>query len=279
MSRPTCTDVRCERPVVRFRDDKGWCLYHPDAEAPDIDPLSGKLRNPEKATPLRKAAAKPKPAPYRAPGRVVVQAHPAPVEEAPVDGLCTKNPGCPRPWQHRGQHTKARPQAPADGLCGQPGCTRPWKHHGSHTRPFDIETASRRYLAGEGSERIATDLHVSPDRLRDELRAAGVEIRPQYAPAPRPSLPVQQAVQELVRMPSRQELQPRPEPAITGQLICRLDPDQTEAVHRWVAHLNQTVSDYLQSLILADLRCAGRLPSPDVDLLGAPATTPRRTST
>lgn len=70
MTKLLCADVQCERLGVRTRDGQRYCLYHPDQVAPDMDPLTGKLRQPEKATPLRRAK-KAEPAPYRAPGRVV----------------------------------------------------------------------------------------------------------------------------------------------------------------------------------------------------------------
>lgn len=42
MSRPTCADVTCDRAAIRTRQDQRWCLYHPDAQPPAIDPKTGK---------------------------------------------------------------------------------------------------------------------------------------------------------------------------------------------------------------------------------------------
>lgn len=52
MTRPLCSHVQCDRPVVRYRDSSGWCMFHPDREPPVVDPKTGK---PVVATPLRTA--------------------------------------------------------------------------------------------------------------------------------------------------------------------------------------------------------------------------------
>lgn len=203
MSRPSCTDVECERAVVRYRDGLGYCLFHPEAEPPVIDPKTG---NPVVTTPLRPAKPPTKaarPAGYRAPGRVV--------EQAPDDGMCQTD-GCGRPWRHRGVHTQPKPPkvprprtakpspdevaasygdaadlvqrrapvevAPADGRCtSRPGCVKPWRHLGRHTNGFDPAEAARRYLDGEGLFPLAADLHIGVKTLREALAAEGVELR------------------------------------------------------------------------------------------------------
>lgn len=49
MSRPICVDSECERAVVRYRDGAGYCMFHPEAQPPVIDPKTGKFK---KSTPL-----------------------------------------------------------------------------------------------------------------------------------------------------------------------------------------------------------------------------------
>jgi hypothetical protein len=212
MGRPVCAATECERSVVRYRDGAGYCLFHPDAQPPVIDPQTGR---PVVEKPLRASkAAKPKPvvdppaAPYRAPGRVVERSAPSkptPGEVAaaydsaaeqaarialPSDGPCPQE-GCGRPARHRGRHAQPKPhrpprparpprpieQRPADGRCTTAGCLRPWKHKGPHSKPLDVDEAVRRYTGGEGLFDLAADLHVAHKRLRQLLVDAGVRIR------------------------------------------------------------------------------------------------------
>jgi hypothetical protein len=87
---PTCSDPACQRPQVRTREGLRWCMFHPDQQPPDVDPISGKLRGPNgkpKGDPKPSEILRPSSAAgYRAPGRVATRPRPAPTTPAAQTG-------------------------------------------------------------------------------------------------------------------------------------------------------------------------------------------------
>lgn len=273
MTRPVCTDTGCERSVVRYRDGAGYCLFHPDAQPPVIDPKTGR---PVVTTPLKVKATKPRPEPAtrkprRAPARVVQRpaaAKPTPADVAMaydgatdlVDSMATQS------W-----HNKA---------------TNPGRG-GRRRNPIDPADAARRYRDGEGLFPLAADLHVGVKTLREVLAGQGVQLRKRgdvigtRGPGATPIDPdecqrlyasglnttqiarqlhvktnrVQTLLRELgvLRPPGGRP----PGAAALNAVRLKLTREESAAVRLRAATLGQPINHYLRGLVLADLATTG----------------------
>lgn len=184
MTRPVCTDETCERPVMRFRDGMGWCMFHPDAAPPVIDPKTGR---PKVATPL---SAAPGPVDDMAELQVELEelertdpavAAAAASYDAMVDHVLARparrSPAPPKPRPARRRKPTPRQVDVAYDQAAE------LVLHVERTRPpaprEDIDPAdiARRYLAGEGLYELTRSLQIGVKALRALLDEQGVERR------------------------------------------------------------------------------------------------------
>lgn len=116
----------------------------------------------------------------------------------PADGICLQ-PGCDRPWKHRGRHVQPKPDRPTpidvataydqaaelvDQTATDTPAPRKWSNAkpaagrgGRQPNPFDPADAARRYLDGEPLFTLAADLHIGAATLRRALTEQGVQLR------------------------------------------------------------------------------------------------------
>jgi hypothetical protein len=297
--KPTCADPTCTRSIVRQREGQWWCSWHPNQTAPNMDMLSGKIRDPKdprKEAPRVTAVKKPRT--HR------TTRAPKPLETAPADGLCLQ-PGCHRPYRHGGRH--GQPQAPREpitlGPCPTQGCRRLWPHTGKHAlKPaalpaihhravVDHEDAARRYSGGARLYDLSAELGIGVARLRRILQDQGVTIRNRGevidSSSRNPGKPLDTHTLELLYATGNDTrdvarhlgvknirvtehlrqaglLRPPANARATGysDLRLRLEPGIYEAIQTHMTSLgHQYVTHYITELIHADLSCAGAWPT------------------
>lgn len=183
MSRPLCTDRTCERAVARYRDNAGYCLFHPETAPPVLDPKTGK---PVTTTPLRRPEAPPDVEKPTSVPRAPRSPKPRPPRRTPAPARAAK----PTPRDVDQAYDIAAQHVNTVARVARP--SRP-------TVTIDDAQIARRYLAGEGLFPLAADLKIGAKRLRTLLTDQGVQLRGrghvigQRGPAPRP-LDVDEAV-------------------------------------------------------------------------------------
>jgi hypothetical protein len=292
VSRPTCAEPTCQRPQIRSRNGQRWCMFHPDQTAPSVDPLSGKLRTPDKNARLKPSKPQPK-APkvvgYRAPGRFEA-APTVPVPKQP----CTVGP-CTRLAPHAGRHNTPKPP-PAT----KPPATRATKTNRAATCPktpvpaktltADPADIARRYLAGGRLNDLAADLGIGNARLKQILRNEDVRIRNrgevvgQRGPTPKPldtaalellyaaGNNTSQVARHLGIKSSRVTTHLRNQGLLrlaasarteaTQDIRLRLEADLCNAITRHLPTIgHRYLTQYIRDLVLTDLATAGVWPT------------------
>lgn len=138
--------------------------------------------------------------------------------------------------------------------------------------PLDETEVRRLYAAGHTTVEIGRSLGARGTRVADILRAHGELRAPGHRAAPRPATDLPRR-DRPARLPREQRTGICPQPLCgkadghggahhtgwTEQVVTKVTPDTDTAMRAWAAELDQSVSEYLRSLIHADLAAQGRL--------------------
>jgi hypothetical protein len=255
-------------------------------------PISPPQQRAPKVTPARHERAQ-RPGPARGAGRT-----PKPDAQAPADGLCPSCP-LPWRHRGRHATTldaaeAARRYLAGEGLfslaaalhVGSNTLRKALRDQGVQLRgrgdvigtrgrpatPLDEDEVRRLYAAGHTTVEIGRALGARGTRVADilrahgELRAAGHRgpVRPDNAPpqAPRPARtprPVKTGIcaEALCGKPNGHS--GAHFTGCTEQVVTKVTPEVDRALRAWAAELGQSVSEYLRSLIHADLTAQGRI--------------------
>jgi hypothetical protein len=247
MTRPLCTNPECDRPVVRYREGAGYCLFHPDGEPPVLDPKTGK---PVAATPPKRAKRKREiPPQYRAPGRVV-EAVPLPDDDDMADLQ-----------EELDELERTDPAVAAAAASYDAAVARVLAHPHDDVELLeevegDREDVPRARPAGDGARAV--------ERPRSEERSDQAPRREPDRPAlPRPA--AAQAVAQEATAPDADLMTLQLALRVVERIVAAAPPKGAEAAHA------QMVEQGLRSLV--------QMRTPDLAVTAEPAartTSPRR---